>query len=79
MRGSNCFIFAIALYRRRASRGKEGYLVMRRSRWGPFPHLLYAERRHCGSLRLVSFIPRAPRSKPCPPVVFAGRSKWGDL
>lgn len=76
---SNCLVFALALYWRRRRAGREGYLVIRRSRWGPFFHMLYAERRQCGSLRIVSFIPRSPRLKPIPPACFQGRIKWGDL
>jgi hypothetical protein len=76
---SNCLAFAVALYCRRKRSGHEGYLVMRRSRWGPFPHLLYAERRQDGRLRIVSYIPISPKQKPIPPVTFKGQSKWGDL
>jgi len=75
---SNCIFFALALYRRRKQKGREAYLVIRRSRWGPFFHLLYAERRASGVLRIVSFIPNSPHHKPCPPVVFTGHSHWGD-
>lgn len=42
---SNCLIWALALHRRRVRKGHEGYLLLRRSRWGPFPHALYGERR----------------------------------
>lgn len=76
---SNCCLFAFALYCRRKRAGKEGYLVMRRSRFGPFPHMLYAERRKSGALRIVSYIPIHPKHKPIPPAVFRGQSKWGDL
>ncbi len=76
---SNCLFFAWALYKRRAARGCEGYVVFRRSRWGPFLHALYAERRLGGSLRVVSYVPRDARPKPLPPPTFRGRSKWGDL
>ena len=76
---SNCLIWAIALHRRRGRKGREGYLVIRRSRWGPFPHVLYGERRRDGSVRLVSYKPAAPKTKPVPPLLFEGRSKWGDL
>lgn len=52
---------------------------MRWSRWGAFPHLLYAERRRNGLLRVVSYRPTAPRPRRCPPPVFKGSSRWGDL
>ena len=58
---------------------REGYFMFRRSRWGPFCHVLYAERRRSGSLRIVSYIPIHPRQKPIPPALFEGQSKWGDL
>lgn len=76
---TNCLLWAIAMHRRRTRKGVEGYLVVRRSRWGPFPHVLYAERRHNGTVRMVSYKPTAPRTKPVPPLLFEGRSKWGDL
>lgn len=45
---------------------------------GPFPHFLYAEVRACGTLRIVSFKPIAPREKKLPPPLFKGASRWGD-
>ncbi len=76
---SNCVVFALQLYVRRRRKGREGYLVMRRSRWGPFPHVMYAEVRTTGTLRVVSYVPTAPRHKPVPPLMFTGSSKWGDF
>ena len=52
---SNCVAFACALYWRRRAKGREGYLLFRRSRMGPFFHALYAEERKTGGLRVVSF------------------------
>ena len=78
-RKSNCIFFALALYQRRKLKGRKGYFVMRRSRWGPFPHILYAEKRRSGLLRVISYTPVSPHHKPIPPVVFQGHSKWGDL
>ena len=75
---SNCLLFAWALYWRRRKRGAVGYVALRRSRWGPFPHALYVEQRHYG-WRVVSYVPRDPRHKTLPPPMFDGRSKWGDL
>ena len=40
--------------------------------------LLYLRRRAYG-LRVVSYVPRDPRIKDCPPPCFTGRGKWGDL
>lgn len=76
---SNCIFFALALYGRRRRKGREGYVLIRRSRWGAFPHLLYAERRPTGGLRMVSYKPADPRERKVPPPLFEGRSKWGDL
>ncbi len=94
MNRSNCLFFAVALYccrcfgyRRRRKNGKlsakkkvlhEGYLAIRQSRWGPFPHLLYGELRISGHMRIVSYVPHNPKHKPIPPPLFAGRIKWGD-
>lgn len=77
---SNCLIFAWLLYRRRAKKGREGYLVIRRSRLAAkSPHALYAERRSDGTLRVVSYKPLAPVERKVPPPLFRGRSRWGDL
>lgn len=75
----NCLTFALSLYLRRRRRGRHGYLVMRRSRWGRFPHVLYAELRRSGTLRVVHYVPRTASERKCPPPSFEGRSKWGDL
>ena len=79
MSSSNCLAFACLLYFRRRAKGKEAYLMFRRSRLAPFFHTLYAERRMNGTLRIVSYVPRHPRPKRLPPPLFSGRSKWGDL
>lgn len=73
---ANCVVFAVLLYWRRRRR-QRSYLMVRRSRWGPFPHVLYAEHRH-GRLRLIGYVPLAPRRKGCPPPWFRGWVKWGD-
>ena len=76
---SNCLLWAWALYWRRRAKGREGYLLLRRSRSGPFPHCLYAECRSCGSLRVVSYKPLSLREKKLPPPLFKGSSRWGDF
>jgi hypothetical protein len=77
---SNCVLWAFALARRRRRKGFEPYLTWRWSRWGPFPHVLYSERRpKTGTWRVVSYKPRAPAHKPVPPLVFSGRPRWGDF
>lgn len=72
---TNCLFWALALYLRR---GRRGYLVVRQSRWGPFPHFLYGERRADGRLRLVSYIPKSPSPRKVPPPCFRGKHRWGD-
>lgn len=76
---SNCIAWALALYIRRRRAGREGYILLRRSRWGPFPHVLYGERRPDGRIRVVSYKPSDPRPRPIPPPMFKGASRWGDL
>lgn len=74
LRRTNCLFWAVRMYLRR---GAVGYVFMRRSRWGRFPHFLYCELRH-GHPRFVSYVPVDPRHKACPPPLFLGRVKWGD-
>jgi hypothetical protein len=73
---SNCILFAVLLWWRR---GRRGYVLFRRSRYGPFCHALYAEIRADGSLRVVSYKPKNPKLKRVPPPLFRGSSRWGDL
>ena len=73
---SNCLLWALSMYWRR--RGRKRYVVLRRSLWGPFPHVLYAEARP-GGLRLIGYIPKQPVKRLIPPPLFAGRVHWGDL
>lgn len=84
MARSNCLVFALLLYRRRVRRGVyRGYVQVRWSHWGSFPHFLYAERRAVAGwfkpMRMVSYVPQDPRHKTCPPPVFKGRVRWGDV
>ena len=79
MSRSNCVFFACRLYWRRREKGREGYVVVRWSRWGAFPHVLYGERRPNGLIRVVSYKPRSPEHRALPPPLFRGESKWGDL
>jgi hypothetical protein len=71
---SNCLLFAIALYLRRARRGDAGYVAIRRSKYGMFPHFMYLHR----GRRFISYCPIDPRHKVFPPPLFRGRVKWGD-
>lgn len=67
---SNCLFFALALFWRRRWRG---YFVIRKSRWGGFPHFLYLEGRH-----IISYKPTDPLKRKCPPAFFRGKVSWGD-
>lgn len=79
MAKSNCLLFYLALRRRRLRRGKRGYMAVRKSRHGWFPHFLYEYRSPRGQLRMVSFVPKAPEEgRLFPPWKFDGRVKWGD-
>lgn len=70
-RYSNCFIFAAALALRRWH--TRGYLALRKSDWGRFPHVLWIERNH-----IVSYKPVDPTKRRCPPLLFKGHVVWGD-
>lgn len=76
---SNCVLWAIALYRRRKAKGREGYIMIRASRlaWGP--HMLYAEVRRTGTMRVVSYKPAHAKVKRVVPPLFKGSSRWGDF
>lgn len=77
MARSNCLFFALALYRRRKGRGASGYVAIRGSHWGRFPHFLYVEQR--SALRMISYVPLDPRHKSLPPPLFVGMVRWGDV
>lgn len=68
---TNCLIFAILLYRRRA--GRRWYFKMRRSDHGWFPHFLVEAKHH-----VISYKPFTPEERKCPPWRFDGRVCWGD-
>jgi hypothetical protein len=67
--GSNCLIFAL---QRWVSRG--GYLVVRKSRWGPFPHFLWSP----DLKRVEQYVPAEPKIRGIPPLIFKGYVKHGD-
>lgn len=80
MAKSNCIVFAILLSRRRRAKGREGYIMRRRSRlWTLLVgHFLYAERRPGGRLRVVSYVPTDKVQRRLPPPWFEGYPRWGD-
>lgn len=79
MSRSNCLAFAWALYWRQYKKGSLGFIAVRRSHWGPFPHFLYLRlNSRSNRWRCVSFVPRAPLPRRIPPLLFQGRVRWGD-
>lgn len=80
MSRSNCLAFAWALYWRRYKKGCTGFVAVRKSHWGPFPHFLYVRLnpKH-NTWRVVSFVPAYPERKRFPPLFFEGRVRWGDV
>ena len=73
-RKTNCFFFAVYLFFKRKG---VGYISVRWSRWGNFPHFLYEEMRH-GQIKQISYVPINPRHKKIPPLLFKGKIKIGD-
>jgi hypothetical protein len=66
---SNCLIWAACRWWRRG-----GYVVVRRSRLGPFPHFLWSR----DLRRFWAFQPFNPRPCILPPLLFRGRPKLGN-
>lgn len=60
---SNCLVFALAQL---ICNG--GYLVMRRSRFGPFPHFIWTP----DLVTFHEFVPVDPRHRWIPPLAFVG-------
>lgn len=64
---SNCLIFALSRYFNRG-----GYLLIRWSRWGRWPHFLWAE--SLNPLRIEHFSPLGGgRPRLIPPLLFRGQ------
>lgn len=59
-------------------KGKKGLYVIRRSHWGPFPHVMYGRPRKNGDVAVVGFGPTSPRARWIPPPLFKGKVHWGD-
>ena len=64
---SNCLIYAGWRWLWRG-----GYLVMRRSRSGPFPHVMWAPQIHA-DLPVEQLVPHQRRERILPPPLFHGR------
>lgn len=68
----NCLTFALSVWRYR--RANE-YLVIRRSRWGWFPHFAVIFEREDGIIEKHEYLPLHPRRKFCPKPFFRGYVK----
>ena len=70
MARSNCLIFALAHWFRDG-----GYLIVRRSHWGWFPHFLWSQ-----DLKVFEeFTPlRHAKYRLCPPLLFTGYVREGE-
>ncbi|WP_426106381.1 hypothetical protein [Massilia sp. TSP1-1-2] len=79
-RHSNCILFAMAIWVRRAANGKRNnYLLLRRSRvhWGVF-HMLHGRiGTRSGKFYLVSYKPEIAEKRNFAPI-FKGRVERGD-
>jgi len=55
-----------------------GYIIMRKSKFGWFPHFLWTE--SIDGLELIEFVPVNPKHKKMPPPIFKGyvRTKSSD-
>ena len=60
---SNCYLFAL---RRWWTRG--GYVVVRKSRYGWWPHALWS----ADLIDFYDYVPNAPRKRAFPPLLFRG-------
>lgn len=69
---SNCLLYALRQWRARG-----GYLIVRRSRWGWWPHFLWAP--DLGDLPVEHFAPVTPRTDlRFPPLIFNGTVRTRD-
>lgn len=75
---SNCLIFAVRLLLRLRGKGYRLYFTLRWSDHGPFPHVLVGRLRADGRAQLVSYKPKHPIKRRCPPPLFEGKVVWGD-
>lgn len=74
MMRSNCLIFALWMWLTHPG----SYLLVRWSTFYPGPHFLWGVRRATGGVRVVHYVPKHPRRRRFPPLLFAGRVKRGD-
>lgn len=78
---SNCFIYAVCRWFRYG-----GYLLIRKSRWGWFPHFLHGNMNEQGQVEVNHFVPEKPIKPkgflkwfPIHILFFKGKIKNNDL
>jgi hypothetical protein len=67
----NCLFFAIRKWRKHG-----GYLIIRKSHFGWWPHFLWAK--HLRNAEIEHYVPASGKAKPFPPPVFIGKVKTED-
>lgn len=68
----NCLTYALRTWRMGSP---DNHLVMRRSRWGFFPHFAVLFEMSDGSLIKKEYVPISPRPRFLPPLFFKGVEK----
>jgi hypothetical protein len=61
---SNCLIWALCMWARWG-----GYIIARKSRWGPFPHFIWSP----DLKTFLAYAPIKPRARLLPPPLFRGK------
>jgi hypothetical protein len=67
---NNCLVYALRKWFRHG-----GYLIIRKSRWGWFPHFLWSP---AAPPEAEQYIPVNPKRRLLPPLIFRGHVKRGD-
>lgn len=67
MKRGNCVFYALTRWRRNG-----GYLVVRKSRFGPFPHMFWMQALPDDAV-VRNFVPLEPSDRKKPPPYFLGR------
>lgn len=68
---SNCLIFALKKFFIEG-----GYLIIRKSHWGPFPHFLWAK--SLEGIEVEHYAPINPKERKVPSFLFKGEIKTKD-
>lgn len=70
MKYNNCLFWALKKWFKDG-----GYIVIRRSKYGWFPHFLWMCK---DTIILESYVPKNPKKRTFPPILFRGHVKRGD-